>query len=63
LNIAPCKGCDERHIGCHSDCEKYREFRVQQDDVIKAKAKYLEGLYTSQNAKKQQRKKLLEGKR
>lgn len=21
-----CNGCDERHIGCHSDCEAYKEF-------------------------------------
>lgn len=23
---APCKNCPDRHLGCHSDCEKYKEF-------------------------------------
>ncbi len=23
---APCLGCEERYIGCHSVCEKYQEF-------------------------------------
>lgn len=25
---APCLGCDERHKGCHSQCETYRQFIV-----------------------------------
>ena len=24
--VAPCKDCQERKIGCHSDCEKYLEY-------------------------------------
>ena len=23
--IYPCKGCEERYIGCHSKCSKYKE--------------------------------------
>ena len=23
--IYPCKDCEECHIGCHSECEKYKE--------------------------------------
>lgn len=23
---APCKDCDERYLGCHDRCEKYKEF-------------------------------------
>lgn len=23
----PCLGCIHRHIGCHSDCERYAEWR------------------------------------
>lgn len=23
--IYPCKDCSERHIGCHSECEKYKD--------------------------------------
>ena len=28
---APCKDCETRHLGCHSECERYREFRVRCD--------------------------------
>jgi hypothetical protein len=24
-----CKNCEERHVGCHSDCEKYKKEREQ----------------------------------
>jgi len=23
---APCKGCTERHAGCHGDCQKYTDW-------------------------------------
>lgn len=23
---SPCKDCPDRHIGCHSECDKYKEF-------------------------------------
>ena len=34
MNIAPCKDCKDRHIGCHSKCEKYLEYKKE---VQKAK--------------------------
>lgn len=30
-----CKGCTERHVGCHSTCESYRKF-VEQNSKEKA---------------------------
>lgn len=30
---APCKDCDKRHIGCHSECGPYKEFRAAVDDI------------------------------
>lgn len=27
----PCKGCKERHMHCHSECSKYKEFRAELD--------------------------------
>lgn len=27
LGGAPCKNCEKREIGCHSDCEEYNEYR------------------------------------
>lgn len=26
----PCKGCTDRKIGCHSWCDKYKAFAVEQ---------------------------------
>lgn len=30
--LSPCKGCEERHDLCHSECEKYLEFRRKKDE-------------------------------
>lgn len=42
--IAPCKDCPDRHIGCHSECEKYLSFKAdvanrkeQQDNEQRAR--------------------------
>lgn len=39
ITNAPCKDCSERHIGCHSECEKYKSFRefkmIQYEKKIK----------------------------
>ena len=32
---APCLECGSRHPGCHSDCEKYKEFWQVVDDFRK----------------------------
>lgn len=29
----PCKGCEDRIIGCHAVCEKYQDFRKKLDDL------------------------------
>lgn len=31
----PCLDCDERYIGCHSDCPKYLEYRKKLDEENK----------------------------
>ena len=28
---APCMTCNERHVNCHSDCIKYKEWKEEQD--------------------------------
>lgn len=40
--IAPCKDCERRFIGCHSQCEEYQQFREWRDVVneIKYHSKY-----------------------
>ena len=25
--MCPCKGCEERYLGCHDACKRFREFR------------------------------------
>lgn len=27
-----CKGCDKRHVNCHSTCEDYKAFRKARDE-------------------------------
>lgn len=27
--IVPCKGCEEREVGCHGICEKYKLFQKE----------------------------------
>ena len=34
---APCKDCSDRHTGCHSECEKYKEFDKVNKERRKAK--------------------------
>ena len=31
---APCKDCEDRHSGCHSECEKYKAFKEEQYDKL-----------------------------
>jgi len=31
LVIPPCKDCKERHVNCHSSCEKYQLFKKEND--------------------------------
>ena len=38
---APCKGCPDRVVNCHSTCTKYQEFRKQQDAENEAQRKSL----------------------
>lgn len=29
----PCKDCVERQVGCHKDCERYRQLREYYDQI------------------------------
>ena len=33
--VAPCKGCEERQIGCHSSCEKYLDYKAKAEEIAK----------------------------
>ena len=28
---APCKDCQDRHVNCHSTCERYKEYRSKHE--------------------------------
>lgn len=27
--ITPCKNCEDRHMGCHSECERYAKYKQE----------------------------------
>lgn len=29
--MTPCKGCEKRHVGCHSECEDYKKFKEHEN--------------------------------
>lgn len=33
--LPPCKGCEDRVIGCHSVCDKYITWKAQRDELKK----------------------------
>lgn len=40
---APCVDCQKRHVGCHADCEDYKEWKVEQMSVEEDKRKQRKG--------------------
>ncbi len=32
-----CKGCEKRHVGCHTTCEDYKDFRATLDKEKEAR--------------------------
>ena len=36
---SPCKDCPDRHYLCHSECEKYLEFKKQNDALREKRMK------------------------
>lgn len=41
-SASSCLGCKERHLGCHTDCELYRQFKQTLQEKADKKAKYHE---------------------
>lgn len=40
--MSPCKDCEKRVLGCHSNCAEYVEFKNKRKDEADAKSKYYE---------------------
>lgn len=34
--ISPCKDCEDRQVGCHAKCEKYRLYKQELDGLKKS---------------------------
>lgn len=47
-----CKGCTERHVGCHSTCVAYLEWKRAHEEVLATRNKEKENKYMSQAALK-----------
>lgn len=50
---APCKGCEDRKIGCHSKCEKYAAY-LERRKAVKMKAAGL-SIFNEYSCEKAQR--------
>lgn len=35
MKVAPCKNCTERHLACHDECEKYKEWKAGENKIKK----------------------------
>lgn len=47
LITSPCKNCSEREPGCHTKCEKYKEFKrkdVTEKDLVSRTKRALYGI-------------------
>lgn len=44
IMVNPCKGCEDRNVGCHGRCEKYKQWRVKYDktatEIKKGRQRY-----------------------
>ena len=45
MRTAPCKYCATRHPNCHSECERYSEYKRELEEVHKIKNAYSEYAY------------------
>lgn len=36
--VVPCRDCKDRHVGCHGECERYREFKARLAEINEQKA-------------------------
>jgi hypothetical protein len=43
---APCKDCPDRHLHCHSECERYKTFKQECDELREKRNKIKQAEYT-----------------
>jgi len=42
IMINPCRNCNKRHIGCHSKCKEYIDWKAEWDKRKELERKYKE---------------------
>lgn len=52
MNIQCCKGCQDRYIGCHADCDRYKADRGRLDGELQKRFEYQEREYQMLEYKK-----------
>lgn len=62
MKTDPCYECEKRYVGCHADCDDYKEWKARQQTATEAKHKdrRRQGMlnsYTMQEVAKNTRKK------
>lgn len=47
----PCRDCKERHVGCHSSCEQYKEYQTKYKEECEkmAQEKMINGIINDLN--------------
>jgi len=40
MSVTPCKGCEERYIGCHDSCLKYGAWKEEREKVKQKRREY-----------------------
>lgn len=51
MNENPCKDCTARHVGCHGDCDRYKEWKAAHDQQKEEQRKHKVQEYAFQNYK------------
>ena len=50
--MGPCKDCQERTITCHGFCQRYQEFKRQNEEYVRLRDVERQKHYTNQSAQK-----------
>ena len=52
MKDCPCKNCDERILGCHSKCDRYKEFEQECKEIRERRTVLSKANYFSKYAAK-----------
>lgn len=44
MRVSPCKGCEEREVGCHTHCTGYKKWKGESDAERKYQRDAIDGL-------------------